>query len=363
MVQHHGHGDASDEGGFSPLAAPGIRYLVLSFLLSAILALAPSAWAEERQAASVPTTFRILDLQFVARPIAWINEQTILLFIDSGQRSRRKDGSTAILHELIAYNYKSGERRSLGRADSQICYSSDGYVSYFFEDGSTGGLIAAYGPLGKETFKKISPGQVSFDRILGSCRPIERKADRPNAEWQLWPNLGAIACNVPFPSVYTKTVKATLRLKSGGNVALPISCYEMWPGPRYYKFKGAYFALEHDYRSPWPENRERHAFWLFPDGRVETLTFPYSSAIREMMVPTAMGLLAFGRPEKKSDEYWIYVVTPSSAIRVLQGTGPVAVAQDGCKVAILHDADFAARASNKRVSSVASLKVLELCGS
>jgi hypothetical protein len=142
---------------------------------------------------------------------------------------------------------------------------------------------------------------------------------------------------------------------------LPFSCYQVFSGLKYYAFKGAYFALEHDFRWPWPQEHERRIFWLYPDGRVETLVLPFSNAIRDSGIPTSRGLLTFARPSKRGDDYWIYLVTPEASKVVLRGTGSGVTSPDGCKVAMLHDREFDARVDKRRVTTKVTLKVLELC--
>jgi hypothetical protein len=130
---------------------------------------------------------------------------------------------------------------------------------------------------------------------------------------------------------------------------------------RYHVFKGAYFALEFDFRSPWPAGRERRAFWLYPTGRVETIVLPYSAAIRESAIPTARGIVAFAHPETRNDDYWVYLVTPNSAKRIVRGSASGMTSPDGCKVAMQHDPDFDARVEGRSVKAAVTLKVLELC--
>jgi len=133
-------------------------------------------------------------------------------------------------------------------------------------------------------------------------------------------------------------------------------------GLRFYPFKNAYFALEFDFRSPWPEGRDRRAFWLYPDGRVEIQVLKYSTAVREIGVPTAKGIVTFAQPSKIDDDYWIYLVTPAESKRILRGYATGVTSPDGCKVAISHDADFKIRGQTRGPTAPVTLKVLELCG-
>jgi hypothetical protein len=163
-------------------------------------------------------------------------------------------------------------------------------------------------------------------------------------------------------SVRTQYVKARFHKPDDETgVDLPFSCYEVFRGLQYYPFKGAYFALEFDFRHPWPEDRNRRAFWLYPDGRVDTVVLPYSTAIRESGIPTARGVVAFARPSKRGDDYWIYLVTPESSKRILRGNASGVTSPDGCRVAMLHDPEFDARVDGRSVTSPVTLKVLDLC--
>ena len=309
---------------------------------------------------------RIIDLKITASPIAWIDNETVLLREDSGERV---DGQRR--YRLVALNYRTGARRLYGRADQQICYSNDGYISYINADGPTGDVYAVYGPLGKETVRKIERGGgFSFEGgPTGSCRPSTERPGRPS--WlsknihffQLWPRAGVIDCQSGFPSMSEKYIKARFhRSDDPIGVVLPFSCYEVFRGLKYYPFKGAYFALEHDYRRPWPKDLDRRAFWLYPDGHVEIVVLPYSNAIREEGIPTARGLLAFARPTERGEDYWIYLVTPKTSKIILRGNAAGVTSPDGCKVAMLHDRKFDARVDGRRATTAVTLKVLQLCG-
>jgi hypothetical protein len=333
-------------------------------------AFAISACASIDVGAENETDIRIIDLKTsAAGPFGWVDNETFVIMANTGERYTRKDGAEVRVARVMTHNYRTGERKVFGRVSSGLCYASDGYVSYIFADDAAGELWASYGELGKETTRKIKPGEINFDRgPEGSCRPwSERPANPPwvkekTAIWHLWPRLGLINCQGPTASVRTQYIKARFH-KPGdeAGVELPFSCYEVFGGLRYYAFKGAYLALEFDFRSPWPEGRDRRAFWLYPDGRVETVSFPYSQAIRARAIPTARGFVAFARPADREDDYGIYLITPQSTKRIARGNAAGVTSPDGCKVAMLHDPDFKARARTGGVATPVTLKVLDLC--
>ena len=333
-------------------------------------AFAISACASIDTGAENETDIRIIDLKTSgAGPFGWVDNETFVIMANTGESYIRKDGAEVRVARVMTHNYRTGERKVFGRVSSGLCYAADGYVSYIFADDATGELWASYGELGKETTRKIKPGEMNFDRgPEGSCRPwSERPANPPwvkekAAIWHLWPRLGLINCQSPTASVRTQYIKARFH-KPGdeAGIELPFSCYEVFNGFRYYPFKGAYLALEFDFRSPWPEGRARRAFWLYSDGRVETLSFPYSQAIRASAIPTARGFVAFARPADRDQDYWIYLITPESTKRIARGNAAGVTSPDGCKVAMLHDADFKARVRTQNVTTRVTLKVLELC--
>jgi hypothetical protein len=151
---------------------------------------------------------------------------------------------------------------------------------------------------------------------------------------------------------------------SGGEangVVLPFSCFDVRRGFKYYEFKRAYFTAEQDLVTPWPVGKDRKAYWLFPDGRVETLMLPYSSAIRESMIPTVRGIVAFSRPTSRTEQYGVFLVTAQRTERILEGHGSGITSPDGCKVAVLHDSEYDARLEGRRVSSPVTLKILDFC--
>jgi hypothetical protein len=338
------------------------------FVLFAALAI--SACGSIQVGAENQTDIRVIDLKIpAAGPFGWIDNETFVVMTQTGERYTRKDGAEVPIARVTTLNYRTGERKLFGKVSSQLCFA-DGYVSYVFADDATDELWVAFGELGKETVRKIRPGEMNFDRgATGSCRPWNERPSNPSwlknktAIWHLWPRLGLINCGVPAATLRTRNVKATFHKPNDEvGVELPFSCYEVTGGLRYYPFKGAYFALEFDYRSPWPEGRNRRAYWIYPDGRVQVQVLPYSLAIRESAVPTARGIVAFSSTVAGDDDYWIYLVTPGATTRILRGNAAAVTSPDGCKLAMLHDPDFKARVRTKGVTTPVTLKVLELCG-
>ena len=310
----------------------------------------------------------VVDLKISGSPIAWTDNDTILLTIDTGQRLRRKDGSLFADVRLVTHNVTTGERRVYGRSGSGLCYS-DGYISRVYEDEATGELIGLHGELGKEQTLRVEPGKLAFESApTSSCRPWSERplppawAQEKIATIWLWPRTGLIACNVAQYSLENKSIKATFH-KDGraDGVELPFSCFDVRRGFTYYAFKQAHFAVEQDLVTPWPVGRDRKAYWLFADGRVETIRLPYSSAVRENMVPTVRGIVAFSRPASRYEDYGIYFVTPHSTTRLFPGHGSGVTSPNGCKVAVLHDPDYIARIEHRRVSSTVTVKLIDVC--
>ena len=316
---------------------------------------------------------REIEIPLIARPIAWIDNENLLMEEYTGRTATRHNGAPVRVYHLISYNYMTRAHVDYGRVGTQICYT-DGYISYGMEaDDEDKQVIAVYGELGKETKKRIKRGEIVFDTgSRGSCRPWSERPPRPSwaktdsAIWFLWPRLGVIDCQTRQVSPLTNHVKARFhRRGEEQSVELPFSCEEVsgYDRLRYYQFKGAYFALEYDYRHSWPENRDRRAFWLYPDGHVETLTFPYSQAIRNYAIPVRDGILAFSRPATRQDDYWVYYLTPSSTKRLYRGSASGITSPDGCKVAMLIDPDFEAKVRSRDAKTPVLLKVLDFCES
>jgi hypothetical protein len=345
-----------------------IRAAFCGFLVA--LAIALSACAGIRAEAENQTDVRVIDLKVsAAGPFGWVDNETFVVMVRTAERYKRKDGAEVEIARVATINYRTGEQKTYGKVSSGLCFA-DGYVSYIFADDATGNIFASYGELGKEIVRKIEPGELRFDRVLtGSCRPWNETPIRPQwldaktRFWNLWPFIGLINCRSADVSIRTQYVKARFhRTNDEIGVELPFSCYEVFRGLRYHPFKGAYFALEFDFRHPWPEGRDRRAYWLYPDGAVETIVLPYSIAIRESGIPTARGIIAFSRPEKRGEDYWVHLVTPGSTRRILRGNASGLTSPDGCRVAILHDPNFDARVSGRSPRTPVTLKILELCG-
>ena len=337
--------------------------------LCAVLALVPLSCASLEYLP--PDKIKVTDLPVVSYPLAWMDNERILMRVKSGTKTDAHGEGRYATFDLISYNYKTGERHNYGRAGQQICYR-DGYVSRGWrEDEDRSKVIVLYGELGNETRREIKPGEINFDRGPGgSCRPSNERPPRPSwaqedtAIWNLWPRLGVIDCRTRAVSPLTKHIKARFhRIDDDVGVDLPFSCEQVFPGPRYYPYKGAYFAFEYDYRHPWPEGMDRRAYWLYPDGRVEVLTFPYSKAIRGNAVPVADGLLTFTRSYGRGDDFWVYFVTPNSKTRLYRGNAMGITSPDGCKVAMLIDPDFKAKAWSDKVKTPVALRVLDFCQS
>ncbi|MGH8736867.1 MAG: hypothetical protein ACREVC_05845 [Burkholderiales bacterium] len=312
---------------------------------------------------------KVTNLPVVSFPLAWMDNERILLRVDTGKRIDARGGGQYAVFNLISYNYKTGERHDYGRVGSQICYA-DGYISHARrDDDNDKEVVVVYGELGNETTRKVKPGDIWFEGgARGSCRPWSEHPKRPvwakgNSEiLTLWPRLGVIDCRTRGASVITKPIKARFHKPNDNiGVELPFSCYEVIGGLRYYPFKSAYFAFEWDYHSPWPEGRDRRAFWLYPDGHVETLTFHYSKAIRHTAIPVVDGILAFSRADSREDDYWVYLLTPQSTKRLYRGDATGITSPDGCKVAMLIDPDFKAKIWSRDVKMPVSLKVFDFC--
>jgi len=314
------------------------------------------------------TDIRVIDLGVSGFPVAWIDNQTILLRVDTGESQRRREGGASAVIRLAAYNYRTGTQQTFGRADSGICYS-EGYVSSIHEDATTGELVASYGPLGKEISRTFKPGDIVFDRgARGSCRPWEERPPRPSwiqtdlAVWPLHPYQGFLNCNVPAATLATRNIRARFHTPTDRvGIEMPFSCYQVQTSLRYYRFKDAYFGLEFDVRSPWPEGRDRRVFWLHPNGAVQEIVLPYSDAIRDEVIPTARGLIAFSEPYTRQADYWVYLVNATTTKTILRGHARGVTSPDGCKVAILHDPEYRAHVEKRATNSRVSLKVLEIC--
>jgi hypothetical protein len=336
--------------------------------LCAVLALAPLSCASFEQGDA--SGIKSIDLPVLGNPIAWIDNETVLLYVKTGEVVTRFNGARVKVFHLISYNIKSGEQRDFGRTGSQICYA-DGYISYvMLADDEDAHFIAVFGELGKETKRRVKRGEIAFDRgSMGSCRPWSERPTRPNwaqkdtTIWYLWPRLGVIDCRTRAVNFYSRRILAQYhRSNDPTGIDLPFSCYEVFNGLKYYPFKGAFFALEWDYRSPWPHGRDRRAFWLYPDSRVETITFPFSDVIRQSAIPVTNGLLAFSHPDGALEDYWVYFITPRSSTRVERGYGIGITSPDGCRVAILITPDFKKRITSRDVATPTYSKVLDFCG-
>jgi hypothetical protein len=314
---------------------------------------------------------KVIDSPVVSYPLAWMDNERILMIERTGKIVARPNGGGRIQYRLISYNYKTTERQDYGSVGGRPCYA-DGYISYYLEDDTDNKhVIAVYGPLGNETRRRVEKGEIWFEEgARGSCRPWSELPKRPSwanektTIWFLWPRFGLIDCRTQLVSPLAKNVKARFyRSSEGDGIELPFSCYEVsgYGTLQYHPFKKAYFAFEFDFRNPWPKGRNRRGFWLFPDGHVETLTFPYSQAIRYSAVPVADGILAFSHPADRKDDYWVYFLTPQSSKRLFRGSAKGITSPDGCKVAMLIDPDFKAKVSSRDVKTPVELKILDFC--
>lgn len=338
-------------------------------LLCAFLALAPLSCASLEDESH--EGIKVTNLPVVSYPLAWMDNERILMRIDTGKRIDVPGGGQYATFDLISYNYKTGERHNYGRVGQQICYA-DGYISHTrVDDKDNNEVIAVYGELGKETTRRVSRGEMIFEGgAKGSCRPLSELPKKPSwvnektTIWFLWPRFGFIDCRTNFVSPLTRHVKARFHhFDDSVGVELPFSCYQVrsYGTLRYHPFKKAYFSFESDLDIPWPKYRDRRAFWLYTDGHVETLTFPYSQAIRHTVTPVADGILAFAQPADRKDDYWVYFLTPHSSRRLFRGNASGITSPDGCKVAMLIDPDFKAKVWSREVKTPVQLKVLDFC--
>jgi hypothetical protein len=309
----------------------------------------------------------VIEIQARAAPMGWLDNETIVVFAYLGDKQTRRDGVVEEVGRIASYKYRTGEMRAFGKASSGTCYS-DGYASYIFLDKVTDELWASYGFLGSEITKKVKPGEIHFNRggYYKTCRQITDRKPMPSwAEgkyfvWALRDEHGVFNCG--SSNFHEKRVNARMhRWDDPVGVELPFTCYSVRRGFVYYPFKGAYFTQEIGPVIPWPVGRDRKAFWMYPDGKVETLVFPYSTAIRGDMLPTVKGIVAFSSPESLSEEHRIHLITPSGMRELYGGHGGGSVSPDGCKLAMIHDEDYSARLRSSRSTKPNTFKVLDFC--
>ena len=309
----------------------------------------------------------IVELPVQGAPVAWIDNDSILLNLDSGERATRQSGAIVRIFELVTFNYKTGERRSHGRVGTGLCFT-DGYISHVLTDDATGELTAVFGELGKEIRRKVKPGGLLFDRgaEYRSCRPLSELPKPPAwAEGKyfvsnLRPEHGVVSCGTR--DFHERNIRARYHTRIDPvGIQLPFTCHEVREGLRYYAFKGAYFTQENGPIRPWPRDRERKAYWLYPDGKVETLVFPYSTAIRGNMLPTAGGIVSFSFPDTREEKYRVHLIGSTGMRELFPGNGAGVVSPDGCKVAMLHDPDYTARVRTSGVSTPVRLILLDFC--
>jgi hypothetical protein len=300
-------------------------------------------------------------------PLGWHDNESIVVYIHLGDKQIRKDGVVEEVGRIATYNYKTREQRVYGKVTSGQCYS-DGYVSYIFLDKMTDELWASYGPLGNEVTRRIKRGEMSFDSgtQYQTCRPFSERPQPPEWArgrffvWNLRAGHGVLSCATR--DYYEKTVKARFhRIDDSIGVELPFTCYDVRRGFMYYPFKKAYFAQEFAPVIPWPQGRDRKAYWLYPDGRVETIVFPYSSAIRGEMLPTVKGILSLNVPESRTEDYRIHFIAPEGIKELYRGYGFGVVSPDGCKIAMNHDEDYAARVRTSGVTTPVKFIVVDFC--
>jgi hypothetical protein len=309
----------------------------------------------------------VTELPIRGGPIGWHDNESIVVHAHLGDKQTRSDGVVEEVGRIATYNYKTGEQRVFGKATSGQCYS-DGYISYIFLDKMTDELWASYGPLGNEVTRKIKRGEMSFDRgtQYQTCRPSSERLPPPEWArgkyyvWNLRADHGVLSCATL--DYYEQTVKARFHRRDDSiGVELPFTCYDVRRGFMYYPFKNAYFAQEFAPVIPWPQGRDRKAYWLYPDGRVETIVFPYSTAIRGEMLPTAKGILALSVPESRAEDYRIHFIAPEGTKELYRGYGFGVGSPDGCKVAMILDEDYTARVRTSGVKTPVKFIVVDFC--
>ena len=312
------------------------------------------------------TDVRVVDTRLPPHPVAWLDDETVVVIGESGETATRQDGSTQRILRVMTLNYRTGAQKTFGKFTSQFCFN-DGYVSYFYLDPSNDELWVSYGQLGKELVTKTKPGEIAIDwGAFGSCRPWKELPPLP--DWtrttdtlRLWPRVGIISCNVRSWSFKTRDTKASFhKFLDSSVVDLPFSCFDVKRGFKYYAFNDGYFSPEHDLVSPWPKGRDRRLFWLYADGRVETVWLTYSPYIRDTLIPTARGIVAFTEPASGDENLGAYLISPAGPTRILRGYAAGVLSPNGCRMAVLHDPDFLARLE-RRSGRTPSLKILELC--
>jgi hypothetical protein len=345
----------------SYLVSRTFRALVLTMAMAVV-----SACGSLNSSLGPEVSVGVMDTKLAFHPMAWLDDETLVVIGESGETTTRQDGSTQRILRVMTLNYRTGAQETFGKFTSQFCFNN-GYVSYFYLDPSNDELWISYGPLGKELVTKTKPGEIAIDwGAFGSCRPWNELPPLP--DWtrttetlRLWPRVGIISCNVRSYSFRTRNIRASFhKLPESTVVELPFSCFDVKRGFRYYAFNNAYFSPEQDLVSPWPKGRDRRLFWLYADGTVETVTLTYSPYIRDTLVPTARGIVALTQPASGDENLGVYLISPAGPIRILRGYAAGVLSPNGCRMAVLHDPDFLARLE-RRSAKTPSLKILELC--
>lgn len=297
----------------------------------------------------------------------WVSNDEILFAAWLGSEEDAFKGRR--VYRLVTLNVETGEKTIGNELTNHLCYAN-GFVSYLLSMPDRRRFMQ--GMLGQEKVVD-EPRYGDVDRM--TCRKITDLPDLP--AWakgrdvrRLRPEHGYLDMGSSVAG--QRLMNSEVRLvppDSSDGVLLPFRRREVFGGEgafapgKYMEFKQAYFVRP-DYflkvsvhasggynTNPWPEHIPEYWWWLYPDGRTETVrmeTGPWTGGLKAYE-PTVTGI--FIRSNGTNGAYVVHRGRTTPVARV--SVNKFAVSPDGCRVAFQN--------TPRQVRRLARLKVVELC--
>lgn len=289
------------------------------------------------------------------RAIYWLDDSRLLYIGDERIQPAGQPGEP----RLALLTWKPGKAPEIYRHNSDaVCYRP-GQIMYAARDRPSTSRVFYQGPPGLE--KAVRWRRVDRLNCDATYQPPSRAEDRAIVPLRREHGILHLGVLTGPESMENTRVRLVMH-PTGETRLLPFGRREMIT-PDYYEFKGAYFVplayfdpVQQLSAASWPRGKEKHAYWLWPDGRTERIAIPHDV---DEIHPTKAGSVY--RVSGRRGRDGLYLDAPGERRkRVAKGyITQLAVSPDGCKVAFAHAPD--ARSDRWGRRNQRTLKVADVC--
>ena len=290
----------------------------------------------------------------------WIDdEQVLFVGYDSSELEAVANGvknEFQMTASIYAWNFKKNKARTIAtRANGVLCYNN-GVILYGKRE--NGKDVRLLGPIGQEKAIDSSAGIADSVRCKILDHNDKESMDHFYKKDRIELETGILELPESFQGQIVYSPKTTgKRIVLNGYRGIDLRTSLVTTGIRYYPFKGGYFMAEQGFNG-----KRGTAWWLFPDGRTETVSLPKGpwddgGSLQSSIAPTKVGVIVHHQVRK---DWGLYLAASSGFGELIKGAVMrYAVSPDGCKIAYFHQP---LKGSEKdKLARVPILKILNVC--